>query len=228
MSNSKYLFRESLAQVEELRQQGVFLFRNFLTDIQHEEPHRPSPEKVVNDLRLVIRDAPLYTPVMRNGTPFRYRMTCCGKYGWLSDKEGYRYEVINPYTEKPWPPIPRSICAAAISAAQRSGFPSFKPETCLINFYSNKEESLGLHQDSTERNLSAPVISLSLGDSGVFLLGGISRSDPTQPILLESGDCLVLGGAARSRFHSFARTLPGTSGLLKHGGRVSLTIRQVD
>jgi alkylated DNA repair protein (DNA oxidative demethylase) len=228
MSSTKYLFRESPSQVKELRQQGVFIFRNFLAGTQHEGLPLSSPEEVVIDLRRVIRDAPLYTPTMRNGKPFRYRMTCCGKYGWLSDSKGYRYEAINPYTEKPWPRIPRSIHDAAVSAALMAGFRSFKPETCLINFYSNKEESLGLHQDSTERNLNAPVISLSLGDSGVFLLGGNSRTDSTQPILLESGDCLVLGGAARSRFHSFARTLPGTSDLLKHGGRLSLTIRQVD
>lgn len=228
MSSTKYLFRESPAQVEELRQQGVFIFRNFLTNIQHEDSPLSSTEEVVIEVRRIIRDAPLYIPTMRSGKPFRYRMTCCGKYGWLSDSKGYRYEAINPYTGKPWPPIPRSIYNAAVSAALRAGFPSFKPETCLINFYSNKEESLGLHQDSTERNLKAPVISLSLGDSGVFLLGGHSRTDSTRPILLESGDCLVLGGVARSRFHSFARTLPGTSDLLKYGGRLSLTIRQVD
>jgi alkylated DNA repair protein (DNA oxidative demethylase) len=228
MLGSNFPIRENLSEVDELRRRGVFLFRNFLNDIQDDNLPHSSPEEIVNDLRHVIRKAPLYTPVMRNGTPFRYRMTCCGKYGWVSDRNGYRYEAINPYTERPWPLIPRSIYDATVCAARRAGFLPFEPETCLINFYSTEEASLGLHQDSTERNLNAPVISLSLGDSGVFLLGGRNRTDPTQPILLESGDCLVLGGPARSRYHSFARTLPGTSNLLKYGGRVSLTIRQVD
>lgn len=227
MSNSTLSNRESPSEVEELRRQGVFLFRNFLNEVQVGHLHPSSPEEIVKALRHVIRDAPLYTPVMRNGTPFKYRMTCCGKYGWLSDKHGYRYEAVNPYTGRPWPAIPHSIYDAAVCAAQKAGFLPFEPETCLINFYSTEEASLGLHQDSTERNLNAPVISLSLGDSGIFLLGGGHRTDPTQPILLENGDCLVLGGAARSRFHSFARTLPGTSDLLKYGGRLSLTIRQV-
>ena len=101
-----------------------------------------------------------------------------------------------------------------------------RPQACLINFY-GASARMGLHQDRDEQDFSAPVVSLSLGDTGVFRVGGTKRSDPTQTFRLASGDAVVLGGEARLAFHGIDRILPGTSTLLPEGGRINLTLRRV-
>jgi alkylated DNA repair protein (DNA oxidative demethylase) len=100
------------------------------------------------------------------------------------------------------------------------------PESCLINYY-GPTAKLGLHQDRDERDFAAPVVSLSLGDTCLFRIGGLKRDDPTRTIRLASGDALVLGGNARLAFHGVDRILPGTSTLLPEGGRINLTLRRV-
>ena len=86
---------------------------------------------------------------------------------------------------------------------------------------------MGLHQDRDEEDMVAPVVSLSLGDSCLFRVGGSKRKGPTCTLKLCSGDALVLGGAARLAFHGVDRILPATSTLLAEGGRINLTLRRV-
>jgi alkylated DNA repair protein (DNA oxidative demethylase) len=86
---------------------------------------------------------------------------------------------------------------------------------------------MGLHQDRDEEDLTAPVLSVSLGDDAVFRLGGRSRRDVTRSFPLRSGDVLVLGGASRLAFHGVDRIVPGTSDLVPGGGRINLTLRRV-
>ena len=100
------------------------------------------------------------------------------------------------------------------------------PEACLINFYGSAAK-MGLHQDRDEKDFDAPVVSLSLGDSCLFRVGGRKRSDPTRSFRLSSGDALVLGGDTRLAFHGVDRIYPGTSSLLPEGGRINLTMRRV-
>ncbi len=101
------------------------------------------------------------------------------------------------------------------------------PEACLINFYSSTAK-MGLHQDRDEEDFDAPVVSLSLGDSCLFRVGGLKRSDPTRSVRLSSGDAVVLGGNTRLAFHGVDRIEPGTSTLLPEGGRINLTMRRVN
>jgi alkylated DNA repair protein (DNA oxidative demethylase) len=68
---------------------------------------------------------------------------------------------------------------------------------------------------------------VSLGDTGIFRVGGTSRKDPTEKYELKSGDVVVLGGADRLAYHGIDRILPGTSDLLAEGGRFNLTLRRV-
>src|SRR5256886_16254218 len=100
------------------------------------------------------------------------------------------------------------------------------PEACLVNFYS-ADARMGLHQDKDEQDLAAPVVSLSLGDTALFRVGGLKRSGPTNPVRLASGDAVVLGGEGRLAFHGVDRILPGTSTLLPEGGRINITLRRV-
>jgi alkylated DNA repair protein (DNA oxidative demethylase) len=86
---------------------------------------------------------------------------------------------------------------------------------------------MGLHQDKDEADFDAPVVSLSLGDTALFRIGGARRKDPTRSFQLASGVAVVLGGAARLAFHGIDRILAGTSALLPEGGRFNLTLRRV-
>ncbi len=184
---------------------------------------RAAQEAVVAAIREVIGAAPLYTPRMpKSGTPMSVRMTNCGALGWMTDERGYRYQTTHPETGAPWPPIPAALLEAweDLSRCPRP------PQACLVNFY-GPGARMGLHQDRDEEDLGAPVVSLSLGETCLFRIGGTKRNDPTRSFRLASGDALVLAGAARLAFHGVDRVIPGTSTLLAEGGRINLTLRRV-
>jgi alkylated DNA repair protein (DNA oxidative demethylase) len=154
-------------------------------------------------------------------------MTNFGPLGWVSDRTGgYRYQAAHPDTGKPWPPIPEPVMAVWQAV---SGYPH-PPEACLVNYYAAGTR-MGLHQDRDEEDFAAPVVSISLGDSCLFRIGGTKRSDPTRSLRLSSGDVIVLGGEARLAFHGVDRIYPGTSTVLTdwfpQGGRINLTLRRV-
>ena len=185
---------------------------------------RAAQHELLAAVRAVVAAAPLYVPRMpRSGKPMSVLMTNCGALGWVTDAErGYRYQATHPQTGAPWPPIPDIVLTAW---RDLGGYPH-PPEACLINFYAASAR-MGLHQDKDEHDLAAPVVSLSLGDSALFRVGGLKRSDPTRALRLASGDAVVLGGAGRLAFHGVDRILPGTSTLLAEGGRINLTLRRV-
>jgi DNA oxidative demethylase len=184
---------------------------------------REAQDKVLAAVREVVAKAPLYTPRMpQSGQPMSVRMTNCGPLGWMTDERGYRYEAAHPVTGAPWPPIPAVLMEAW---SDLSGYPR-PPQACLVNFYGSGAR-MGLHQDRDEEDLAAPVVSLSLGDTCLFRIGGTTRQAPTRSFRLASGDAVVLGGEARLAFHGVDRILPGTSRLLAEGGRINLTLRRV-
>ncbi len=185
--------------------------------------NRSQQESLLDELRRVMRAAPLYTPRMpRFDRPMSVRMTNCGSLGWMSDKSGYRYQALHPELNEPWPPIPQIL----LDAWKKLTKYKYEPEACLINFYATSAK-MGLHQDKDEKDFDAPVLSFSLGDSGLFRIGGLERTDKTRSFKLESGDALVMGGASRLAFHGIDRIYPSTSTLLKDGGRINLTLRRV-
>ena len=179
---------------------------------------------LLDDIRVAVAAAPLFVPAMpRTGKPMSVRMTNLGTLGWVTDKErGYRYQPTHPETGEPWPPIPPRLLELW---AQVAACPA-PPEACLVNFYAAAAK-MGLHQDRDERAFEAPVVSVSLGDACLFRVGGPKRTDPTRSLRLESGDVFVLGGASRLAFHGVDRIYPGTSTLLRNGGRINLTLRRV-
>ncbi|GHA23097.1 alkylated DNA repair dioxygenase [Devosia pacifica] len=177
--------------------------------------------------------APLYLPRMpRTGKPFSVRMSNCGPLGWVSDQQGgYRYQPTHPETGEPWPPMPKILHDLWV---ELSGYPE-PPQACLINYYSEGTK-MGLHQDKDEADFSAPVLSVSLGDTARFRIGGQSRKDRTTSFPLRSGDVMMLAGDQRLAYHGIDRVLAGSSRLLveRHpelfpeGGRINLTLRRVD
>lgn len=180
-------------------------------------------QDLLNAVRKIIAAAPLFTPVMpRTGKPFSVRMTNCGPLGWVSDRAGYRYQPMHPQTGRFWPEMP-----ALLLDIWRELGGTDAPQACLINYYA-ADARMSLHQDRDEEDFAAPVVSLSLGDTALFRIGGTSRmGGKTKSFRLASGDGFVLGGAARLAYHGIDRILPGTSTLLEEGGRFNLTLRRV-
>ncbi|WP_025657911.1 alpha-ketoglutarate-dependent dioxygenase AlkB [Rhizobium sp. IBUN] len=185
---------------------------------------RPRQQALVDIVRSIVADAPLFVPVMPGtGKPMSVRMTNCGPLGWVTDKErGYRYQPTHPVTGKPWPDMPVELIEIWNDV---SGYDK-PPQACLVNFYSD-EARMGLHQDKDEQDLAAPVVSISLGNSCLFRVGGLARDDRTLSFKLSSGDVVILGAEGRLCFHGVDRIYPSTSTLLKNGGRINLTLRRV-
>lgn len=144
------------------------------------------------------------SPFRQMVTPGGFRMsvamTNCGGAGWISDRRGYRYDPIDPETGCPWPAMPQGFLRLAADAAAAAGFADFVPDACLLNRYAPGTK-LSLHQDRNERDMSAPIVSLSLGLPAVFLWGGARRTDRPRRVRLESGDVVVWGGSSRLVFH---------------------------
>ncbi|AJD39423.1 2OG-Fe(II) oxygenase AlkB [Rhizobium gallicum bv. gallicum R602sp] len=197
------------------------------TGVRHfpEYLDRARQEALVEMIRSIVAEAPLFVPVMPStGKPMSVRMSNCGPLGWVTDKErGYRYQSTHPVTGRPWPAMPDVLLDIwnGVSDCEKP------PQACLINFYSD-DARMGLHQDRDEQDLKAPVVSISLGNSCLFRIGGLSRTDRTRSVKLASGDIVVLGGEGRLCFHGVDRIYPATSTLLKNGGRINLTLRRVD
>ena len=188
---------------------------------------RAGQEQLVREVVGVLDEAPLFTPTMpRTGKPFSVAMSNCGPLGWVSDKErGYRYQAVHPDTGTQWPAIPQMLLDLWDEVSAYSAH----PEAGLINVY-GPGAKMGLHRDEDEEDFSAPVVSVSLGDTARFRIGGLARKDPTRSFDLESGDVLILGGDTRLAFHGVDRIKPGTSDLLgdfPEGGRINLTLRRV-
>ena len=183
---------------------------------------RPAQEALLAEIRAVARDAPLFSPETRWGKKMSVQMTSAGRYGWYSDRRGYRYERQHP-RGTPWPPIPAGVLAIwrDVTGLDRD------PDCCLVNFYRDAAR-MGLHQDRDEADFGWPVLSVSLGDDALFRIGNLERGGTTESVWLHSGDVAVLGGAARLLHHGIDRIRPGSSALLPGGGRINLTLRVVD
>ncbi|MCY3995799.1 MAG: alpha-ketoglutarate-dependent dioxygenase AlkB [Rhodobacter sp.] len=193
---------------------GVPVFRGLLDG--------SAQASMVEDLRGVVAAAPLISPLTPRGKPMSVKMTSAGKYGWYSDRAGYRYERRHPAGVS-WPAIPQSVLAVwnSVTGLRR------RPDCCLLNFYGTGAR-MGMHQDRDEADFSYPVVSVSLGDDALFRVGNRTRGGRTESVWLSSGDVVVMGGAARLLHHGVDRIRNGTSALLGDGGRINLTLRVVD
>jgi alkylated DNA repair protein (DNA oxidative demethylase) len=175
-----------------------------------------------------VQDIAAVAPFRNMVTPGGYRMsvamTNCGRAGWVTDRRGYRYDAHDPLTGRPWPPIPPLFRRLAAEAAVAGGFAGFEPDACLINRY-EPGTKLSLHRDEDERDMTAPIVSVSLGVPATFLFGGNKRSDRPRRIGLESGDVVVWGGPDRLAYHGVAPLAEGGHPLTGNR-RFNLTFRK--
>lgn len=178
-------------------------------------------EAVVAAVRQLVLAAPLFQPDTPYGRPMSVRMTSAGSFGWHSDQHGYRYISRHPNGMR-WPAIPKDILAIwdRVTELER------RPDCCLVNWY-GEGARMGLHQDRDEADFSWPVVSVSLGDDGLFRIGNRTRGGKTESVWLASGDVVVMGGDARLTYHGIDRIRFGSSRLLSQGGRLNLTLRVV-
>lgn len=175
-----------------------------------------------------VEDVVTRSPLQHLQTPGGYTMsvasTSCGHLGWVSDRHGYRYARKSPHTGAPWPAMPACFAALCARAAAEAGFADFTADACLINQYIPGAK-MSLHQDKDERDLRAPIVSVSLGLPAVFLFGGLQRNAPTQRLRLAHGDVVVWGGESRLAFHGVLPLADGHHPLLGRR-RVNLTFRK--
>ncbi len=184
----------------------------------------PLEQALLAAIEEVARAAPFRHMLTPGGQRMSVAMTNCGEVGWVTDRKGYRYDRLDPETERPWPPLPAAIGQLAARAAMEAGFGRFLPDVCLINRYVPAAR-MSLHQDRDERDFSSPIVSVSLGLEATFLFGGLKRSDRPYRLPLVHGDVVVWGGAKRLAYHGVAPVAAGyhpTLGAM----RLNLTMRK--
>jgi alkylated DNA repair protein (DNA oxidative demethylase) len=187
-------------------------------------PGRLSPQEqaaLVDDVLAAVDAAPFWRPVTPGGKPMSVEMTGRGDLCWMTDAEGYRYEAAHPLTGRAFAAIPPIL----LDLWEELCDPVVPPDACLVNLY-REGAKMGLHQDKDEADFGFPVLSVSLGDTAVFRIGGVKRGDPTRSVRLASGDVCLLAGEARLAFHGVDRIIPGSSRLVPGGGRINLTLRR--
>ncbi len=195
---------------------GAALLRGFAT---------PVAAALIAAIREIAAQAPFRRMVTPGGHRMSVAMTNCGGLGWVTDRSGYRYDRNDPETGKPWLAMPPSFRLLAERAAGEVGFDGFSPDACLINRY-EPGARMSLHQDRDERDIGAPIVSVSLGLPATFLFGGLQRSDKTRRFRLQHGDVAVWGGPSWLVFHGVAPLADGEHALMGRQ-RINLTFRKV-
>jgi DNA oxidative demethylase len=199
--------------------EGLVLFQSRLP---------PAGQREIWELCRALADGPvpMYTPTVRGGKKMSVGMLCLGKHwnGLVYKYEDRRSDFDNLAV----PAIPATLMDLATAAAADAGF-AMRPDTCIMNYYTAGAK-LGVHQDKDERPQTIasgiPIVSVSLGDAARFVVGGLSRKDPINPMILRSGDVLVMGGPSRLRYHGVTRIQSGTAPAGTGPGRFNLTFRQ--
>lgn len=194
---------------------GAVLLSGFALDFENE---------LQKALDRIVGAAPFRHMVTPGGFRMSVAMTNCGEFGWITDRRGYRYDALDPDSGKPWPGMPAVFLDLADRAAVAAGYRGFLPDACLINRY-EPGARLSLHQDRNEKDLGAPIVSVSLGLPAIFLFGGDDRSDRPRRVPIHHGDVAVWGGPSRLAFHGIAPLKEG-----EHEGmgrqRINLTLRR--
>lgn len=180
--------------------------------------------ELLQALQTIVAQAPFRHQVTPGGLRMSVGMTNAGALGWVSDRRGYRYDPIDPVSGNPWPPMPAEFTQLAVEAAAAASFPHFAPDACLINRY-EPGNRLSLHQDRDERDMTQPIVSVSLGIPAVFLFGGLQRSDKVRRVPLGHGDIVVWGGPTRLHYHGVLPVKPNQHTVLG-ACRINLTFRR--
>lgn len=195
--------------------EGAFYYPTALSD----------DSEIIKALKAVLQVSPtieLQTPMGKMSS----KLSSCGAVGWHSDINGYQYTAMQPHNGLAWPAIPECFIRYAQMFAEKSGYPQFLPNTCLINRYIVGAK-MGLHTDANEFDSTQPVVSISLGLSCTFLFGGNIRQAPAKKLQLNHGDIVVWGGPNRHAYHGVNTIHNGKHPEIGRQ-RFNITLRYVD
>lgn len=170
----------------------------------------------VEQVRNIVKEAPLVRPHTPNGLPMRVRVSAAGTLGWVGDG-AYRYDRTQKNGE-PWPAMPEGWMTVADEVAGIHPW-----DSAIINWY-DPDASLGWHQDKGEQDLSLPIVTISLGDACSWAVqDDAGKAHRTR---LESGDITLLAGPDRNRMHTVERIISAPLlSPLRTRGRISITMR---
>jgi alkylated DNA repair protein (DNA oxidative demethylase) len=174
-----------------------------------------------------------YVPVLRNGNTMNLRMNCLG-YHWSAVT--YQYSTVRDIDGKEAAAVPAFFNQLALRALRESHYwpeEALRPyDICIVNWYDEVGSKLGLHRDNSETAASLasgyPVVSLSIGATAVFTIGGLARQDPQEAYLLESGEVVIFGRSKRLAYHGITKITKGTTPPeleFEQPGRLNLTFR---
>ena len=134
-----------------------------------------------------------------------------------------------PRCPRTWPVSPGAVLQSGCWPAE---VPLPKYDICIVNWYDEMDGKLGVHADNSETPASLaagyPVVSLSIGASCVFTIGGLTRKVPQREYVLDSGDLVVFGRSMRLAYHGVKKIILGTTPPelgFPEAGRLNLTFR---
>lgn len=110
------------------------------------------------------------------------------------------------YSEEAKSPLPNDLSLLSKHIVKTVLNIDFHPEASIVNYYF-MDSFLSGHVDRSERNLVAPLVSLSFGQTAVFLVGGRTLDENPEAMLLESGDIVIMVGNSRFRYHGVPRII---------------------
>ena len=133
---------------------------------------------------------PMYTPTVRGGKKMSVGMLCLGRH-WNALTYTLRGRAIGLRRSGRPADSRRFLDAWPRAAAAGAGF-TMRPDLCIMNYY-DRDSRMGVHQDKDERPESieagVPIVSVSLGDTARFVVGGLARKEPMSPIDAAVGRC---------------------------------------
>ncbi|GMM51075.1 hypothetical protein DASB73_020330 [Starmerella bacillaris] len=124
-------------------------------------------------------------------------ITLGGQYNWTEKV----YPSFTP-GEKGCPIFPDNEARAVANTF------GINAEAAIVNFYT-QGDILSPHQDVAELSKN-DLISMSLGCSSIFYLGAERYGYQPLPIVLRSGDIIVMGGESRDAWHGVGRIFKET------------------
>ncbi|KAF7634522.1 hypothetical protein Mgra_00006093 [Meloidogyne graminicola] len=163
------------------------------------------------------------------------------KLRWVTLGNDYNWDT-KEYDNLARQPLPVEMVKLSQLAVYSIGLNNFFPDAAIINFYPQKSY-LSPHVDRSERDLTHPLVSISLGQPTIYLTGGTSLNDPVDALLLRSGDILIMSGEQRLVYHAVPRILEGNEAfneeyiqmvkekeILDYANncRINISVRQVD
>jgi len=158
----------------------------------------------------------------RESTNDLFNKTVLHKLRWTT--LGYHHNWDSKvYSEHSVSKFPWDLAILSKYIAAAVGFHQFEPEAAIVNYY-HLDSSLGGHVDSSELDLSLPLVSVSLGAACIFLIGGPTKSTRPVAMFLRSGDILVMSGASRLAYHAVPRILSYSDFAISNTTKVSQCI----